>query len=203
MRTLLLCLCLLALPACKRHTPLEAIAATAASPTGGRTAAAPMLVADWKAGKVKLEDALNHAFEQLDSVKSGKPPLGRSAVPTSTAATEFAGAVLDATRLLDGQISIAADKELFWMRVGGLSFAAAEEARAAGRLNEALDLVFAGHKRWQNDAYWHMHPTHDGLASLILAESGQRAEAVARLRQRADLQGLAAEAYKALTGGND
>jgi hypothetical protein len=161
-----------------------------------------MLVADWKAGKVTLDEAINLAFEQLDSVKSGKPPLGKTIVPTSIAATEFAGAVLDATRLLDGQLPTGPEAEMFWMRVGGLSFAAAEEARAAGRLNEALDLVFAGHKRWQSDTYWYMHPTHDGLASLLLAESGRRAEAVARLRQRADLQGLAAEVYKALTGEN-
>jgi hypothetical protein len=159
MRTLLLCLCLLFLVSCKRDTPLEAIVAAAASPTGGRTSAAPMLVADWKAGKVTLDEAINLAFEQLDSVKSGKPPLGKTIVPTSIAATEFAGAVLDATRLLDGQLPTGPEAEMFWMRVGGLSFAAAEEARAAGRLNEALDLVFAGHKRWQSDTYWYMHHT--------------------------------------------
>jgi hypothetical protein len=88
------------------------------------------------------------------------------------------------------------------MRVGGLAFAAAEEARANGRGSDALDLVLAGHPRWQNDAYWYMHPTHDGLVSLVMAENGRRADAVARLRQRADLQGLAAEVYKALTGGD-
>jgi hypothetical protein len=203
MRTLLLCLCLALIPACKkRDTPLEKIAAAAVSPTQGRTAAAHMLVTDWQAGKVKLDDAIDLAFEMVESAKSGKPPLGKTVVPTSTAATEFAGCVLDATKFLDGKIPTGPEHEIFWMRVGGLAFAAAEEARANGRSSDALDLVLGGHSRWQNDAYWYMHPTHDGLVSLVMAENGRRADAVARLRQRADLQGLAAEVYKALTGGD-
>ncbi len=182
------------------QTPLQAIAAAAAAPGTGRTAAATSLVADWNAKRVTLDQAIDLAFNHVDAVRAGTAVPGTAITPTSESATALAGAVLDAVATLEPKLPKGAEAELFWMRVGGLAAASAEEARQAGRGPEALTLVMGGGSRWQTEMYWQRHPTHDGLASLLLAESGDRAQALARLHARADLDGFAAEVYQMLGG---
>jgi len=203
-RSVLAALLLLAgstLCGCSKSDALLTAAATANSPTGGRAASAALLVSSWKAGQLKLDDAINLAFDYLDSAKNKTPLKGTKVVVPSANATTYAGAVLDALEQVNSQLPQGGEFEIFWMRIGGLAFAAAEEAHAAGRLTEARGLVFAGGPRWQNEAYWQGHSAHDGLASVILAKSGERAEAIARLRDRADLNGVAAEVYEMLQKG--
>ncbi|MBI1189692.1 MAG: hypothetical protein GC200_03300 [Tepidisphaera sp.] len=191
----------LALSGCHKNDPLLEAAALTNSVSGGRTAGSAALVKSWKAGDLKLDAAMNLAFDYLESAKDNRPLKGTTVIVPSANATNFAGAVLDALEQVQSQLPQAGEFEIFWMRVGGLAFAAAEEAHAAGRVAEARTLVFAGGKRWQNDAYWQGHSAHDGLASVILAKSGERAEAIARLRDRADLNGVAAEVYEMLQKG--
>ena len=184
-----------------RTDPLLQAAATANSVSGGRSASTALLVKSWEAGDLKLDDAMNLAFDYLESAKSNRPLKGTNVIVPSPNATNYAGAVLDALEQVQSQLPQGGEFEIFWMRVGGLAFAAAEEAHAAGRVAEARTLVFAGGKRWQNDAYWQSHSAHDGLASVILARSGERSEAISRLRDRADLNGVAAEVYQMLLKG--
>jgi hypothetical protein len=186
---------------CHKPPPVSQVWAAAVSPAGGRAVAAGQLVAQWKAGDHTLPQAMDYAFEQLDSIKSGKPAPSTGIVPRSADATAFAGAVLDAVEALTPQLPMDAEHELFWMRVGGLAFAASEESFASSRLTEARSLVFAGGNRWQSDAYWMLHTGHDALASAILAQSGERAEAVRRLEDRSDLNGPAADMFEWLKHG--
>lgn len=186
-----------AVPSCVKPDPLPGIAASAG--TSGRAAAAGTLVTAWKAGELKFDNAIDLAFEMVDAAANNRPVRG-GGVPTSAAATAFAGSVLDAMAMVESQLPQDAEFEIFWMRVGGLAFAAAEEAHAKGRVPESRTLVLAGPRRWQTEAYWLKHQAHDGLASVILARSGEMPEAVARLRNRGTLDGPAAEVYQMLTG---
>lgn len=194
----LLVLSVAVLPGCDQRVPLNAMVATATSPTGGRVAAAGQLAAEWRAGRAKIDPAIDLAFEMIDSAANTTPLAGTGGVAKSADATAFAGAVLDAIAMLGTQLPQAPEMEIFWMRVGGLAFAAAEEAHAAGRLAESRNLVFAGGSRWQSDAYWYQHAAHDGLASVILAKTGEGGEAIRRLQDRPDLRGPAAEVYEML-----
>jgi hypothetical protein len=193
MRALLLALALLLLPACKPADPVQRAYATAIAPTGGRTPAANQIAADWRAKVITLDKCIDFGFELLDATRTGKPIRGK--VPTSTDATAFAGAVLDATLILNQEVKTASEQEIFWQRLGGLAFAAAEEARFANRGPEAFTLVLAGNPRWQTESYWRLHSAHDGLASWLLAEGGRKAEALDRLRSRGDLDGFAQTTY--------
>lgn len=189
------------LPGCKpSQSPVDRAIAVASSPTGGPVAAGALLVTDWTAGRVKLDECIDLAFEHLDSVRNNTPLRNTIKVSTSPVATAFAGAVLEAVKALEAKLPQGETTEIFWYRVGGLANTAAEEARQAGRGPEALFLVLNGGSRWQTEAYWRRHPTHDGLASLLLAESGNRDEALARLRTRPDLDGFAEEVYQKLGG---
>jgi hypothetical protein len=194
-------ICLMMLMGCQRSSPLAGVMATAVSPSGGRAAAAGQLVARWKVGDRQLDKAIDLAREQLDSIKSGRPAQSTGVVPKSADATAFAGAVLDAVEALTPQLPLDSERELFWQRVGALAGAAAEEAFYNSRLVEARSLVFAGGTRWQNEPYWVMHSGHDGLASVILAQSGERGLAVQRLEDRTDLNGVAAEVLGMLKRG--
>lgn len=189
------------LGACQRSDPLVQCVATAASPSGGRAASAGMIAKAWKAGDVKLDDAINLAYEYLESAKNKTPMNGSTVIVSSANATIFAGAVLDAIEMLQDKLPQGGEFEIMWFRVGGLAFASAEEAHAAGRLAESHSLVFAGGKRWQIEGYWLGHTAHDGLASVILAKSGERGEAIGRLRDRGQLVGVAAEVYEMLQKG--
>lgn len=90
----------LLLVGCHRNPPVSQIWAVATSPTGGRSAAAGQLVAQWNAGSHQLDEAMDLAFEQLDAVKANTPAKSTGVVPKSTDATAFAGAVLDAIETL-------------------------------------------------------------------------------------------------------
>jgi len=181
--------------------PVVAAAQTAASPTGGRVAAAGQLSADWTAKKITFDAAINYAFDMLDSARNGTPMIQTGSVAKSADATAFAGAVLDAMSMVNTQIPKHDETILFWMRVGGLAYRAAEEAHNGNRLNEATNLVFAGPQHWQNEGYWYQHPNHDALAAVILAQNGRRSEAIARLQSRIELKDQAAVVYEMLMKG--
>ncbi|GJQ29351.1 MAG: hypothetical protein HBSAPP03_12350 [Phycisphaerae bacterium] len=191
----------LVLTACNSSTPLDAAAGVAVSPAGGRKAAAFQIAADWKAKTYTFDEAMNLAWEWLDSARNGTPMLSAGVVVKSTDATAFAGAVLDAMQICEGQFPVHDEMVLFWYRVGGLANKAAEEAHFAGRLAEAATLVEAGPRQWRTEGYWYTHPNHDGLAAAILAQSGRRSEAIARLQSRVELKGAAAEVYEMLMKG--
>ncbi|MDX2132549.1 MAG: hypothetical protein SFY69_10915 [Planctomycetota bacterium] len=191
---------LLALPACKPSDPAFRASTLAASPAGGRAAAAQQIAADWAAGTLRLDECIDLGQEMLESAASGSP--FRNGPPTPSAdATAFAGAVLDAASLLDAKLPKDDNSQLFWMRLGRLAFRGAEEAHAAGRLAEASSIMLAGPQRWQGEGYWYMYPDHDGLVAVILAKSGRRSEAIARLQNRVDLKGVALEVYEMLQRG--
>lgn len=115
--------------------------------------------------------------------------------------TALAGAVLDATQLLGNKLPQGDEFFIFWTRVGRLAFQSALFAYQKGDLQSARDLVLAGAPRWQTEQYWLRYTDHDALASIILFQTGDRQQAVQRLRERTVLTGDAEEALKKLTGG--
>ena len=148
----------------------------------GRSAAADALVADFRAGRVTLDLAIDHAFFTLDD---------------GQAAYAYIGAVLDfADRISDAIPASPEASELLLRRLGRLAFAGAESAAAAGDVGTARSLVFAGPKRWQDEAYWLRYPDHDALASMLLAATGDRSEALRRLEARPVLFAPADEAFE-------
>lgn len=154
----------------------------------GRGAAAAAMAADWRARRIKLDDCLNLAFEHVESAGDAK-------------ATNFAGAVLDFAQLIEKELPQSSDMELFWTRLGGLAAASAEQAYLRQDIKEARSLVLAGPQRWQNEAYWRLHPNHDALAAYILFSSGEGAEALRRLRSRPDLDDVQQKAYDDIQSG--
>lgn len=200
MRRVLLILAVMALvlPGCdSEQSRLAALAARAASPTAGRAATATQMAQFMAADKVSADAALTMAFDMVEEAKKTPGDGAKSA-----AATAFAGVVLDAIAANESSFNQAAEFEMFWQRIGGLAFTAAEEAHANGRLGEADSLVLAGGKRWQSEYYWSRRPDHDALAAWIWARVGRQTEAIQRLRSRADLQPPADEVLKKLTGSN-
>jgi hypothetical protein len=194
-------LAVLPLTGCRRD-PYANLVALAATPGTGRTAAANQIAADWKAGTLKLDPLIDHAFAMCEAARDQKPFGPKKVIPTSADATAFAGAVLNATAILEPQLPTMSEASvIFWMRVGGLAFIAAEEAHAADRIVEARSLVLAGAPRWQTDSYWYMHSGHDALAAVILAKSGEHQEAIRRLESRPELLGQTAEVYEMLKRG--
>lgn len=162
---------------------LEAFAAQAAT---NRAAAAASMTTAWRGGQITFDGALTAAHDRL---AAGEDAAG------------FGGAVLDLAVGIEDVLPSGAEHELLWMRIGRLAFASALAAYNAGRLDEARALVLAGPKRWQNDPYWLRYPDHDALASIILAQTGDRAEAIRRLHERPNLTGDAEEALRLLQGG--
>lgn len=138
-----------------------------------------------KSGLIVPDDALTLAASKLDNGED---------------ATAFAGAVLDMLATIEDQLPQGGEFEIFWRRIGRLSYYAAERAYLAGRKDEALSLVLAGPKRWQNEPYWFRYGDHDALASIVLAENGQRDRAIRRLQAHAELADIADEALKKLQG---
>jgi hypothetical protein len=178
--------------------PLDKIAAKAGSPTG-RSDMAADIVAGFRAKKFGIGNAIDAAHKRLESAAAGSSGSSPDAA-ASRAATEFAGAVLDATRQLESTLPTGGEHEIFWMQVGRLAFRASEEAFANQRVSEARSLVFGGGERWQNEPYWTRYSDHDGLASAILAAEGERSEAISRLQNRPNLSGVALEVFEKLTG---
>lgn len=115
--------------------------------------------------------------------------------------TQLAGAILDATQILDKELPQGDEFFIFWTRVGRLAFQAGLFAYQKGRVDEARDLILAGTPRWKTEQYWLRYTDHDALASIILYQSGEQQEAVNRLRERTVLSGDAEETYNKLTGG--
>jgi hypothetical protein len=197
-------LCLWSLMGCKdARSYLGEIAAevnsgVAAAPTAGsaglppRAIAAQRIAADIRAKRYIAGDAVEYGQKLIEAAAVD--------VAGSIAATTFAGGVLDAMVLLEDDLPQAGEFELFWIGVGRLAFRAAEESHARGRLPEAMTLTLAGPQRWQNQAYWERYSDHDGLTSLLLASTGQKARAIERLRDRADLRGPALDVFRALRG---
>ena len=154
----------------------------------GRGAAAAAMAADWRAKRIKLADCLDLAFAHIDSAGDA-------------AAGNFAGAVLDFAQLIEQELPQSPDMELFWSRLGGLAAASAEQAYMRQDIPQARSLVLAGPQRWQNEAYWRLHPNHDALAAYVLYSSGEGAEALRRLRSRADLDEVQQKAYDDIQAG--
>lgn len=183
-RMLLIAVTMACLASCeKKQTLLEAYAKQA---TVNRTTATGGLIAAFKAGQISQDDALTLAIDKLQAGED---------------ASAFGGAVLDMLSAVEGQLAQAAEFEIFWQRVGRLAFWSANTAYTHGRKDEALALVLAGPKRWQNEAYFLRYPDHDALVAILLAETGRKQEAITRLRDRSDLNGPAEEVYRKLTGG--
>ncbi len=178
-----LCIASAFLPACDQKPQLIAGVVTQASTS--RSTAAANIAALIKQGKLTTDEMLTLAFDKLERGED---------------ATAFAGAVLDSFVMLEGWLPDAQEFEIFYRRVGRLALVAAMRAAEKDRFDEARELVFAGPKRWQSEAYWLRYPDHDALASMLMARTGEKQGAIERLRSRPVLEGDAAEAMKALTG---
>lgn len=169
-------------PGCE--SPRDRVAAVAANANvAGRAATAAQLHTLWQAKKVTVDACIQVALTDLEEGKD---------------ASIFAGAVLDFLVLAENKLQHGGEFEIFWFRVGRVACAGAISAYKAGRVEEAASLVFAGPKRWQTEGYWIKYPDHDGLASIILAATGNRSEAIRRLEDRGSLEGDAAYALEIL-----
>lgn len=170
-------------PACEdRNKLLESYAAQAKT---SRATVTSGLVASFKAGQVTADEAITLAASKLEA--------GEDAV-------DFAWAVLDMLKAVETQLPNAGEFEIFWRRVGRLSFWAAQTAYTKGRLSDSASLMEAGPDRWKNEAYWLRYPDHDALVAIILDASGQRGQAIQRLGSRPELLGAAEEVYQRMTG---
>ncbi len=176
---------LLSLPACddpRARMVQHAQIAQQAPPGGGRATAASGLTADFRAGHITIGLALDHAEHLL---AEGKP----GAVP-------YAGAVLDFIAQNAAALPTHPEHaEFLLIRIGRLAFTAAQAASLGGDPALARSVVLSGPARWQKESYWLMYTDHDALASMLLAVTGDRAEALRRLDQRSVLLGEADEAY--------
>jgi hypothetical protein len=181
---LILGFCLHALGGCTSEA--DRLGAIAAQAPTNRAAAATALVEAYRAGKISHNGAIAYVTERL---QDGQDQAA------------FGGAVLDFLDQVKADFKSDPEFELFWMGIGRLAFWSARAAYEHQRVDEALNLVFAGPKRWQNESYWLMYPDHDALASYILADAGRRGEAVSRLRNRSEVFDEAEEALRILTRG--
>jgi hypothetical protein len=186
-RTILAALLALAFPLAGCDDPRARLVqhaelAQQAPPTGGRAAAAAALTDDFRAGRITIDLVLDHAEYLL---QEGKP----GAVP-------YAGAVLDFIEQNETALPTHPEHaEFLLIRIGRLAFSAAETAALAGDPVLARSVVLSGPKRWQKESYWLMYTDHDGLASMLLAVTGDRAQALQRLQQRSILLDEADEAF--------
>ncbi len=183
--TVLACLAiaLAVVPACEdKNKLLESYAAQAKT---SRVTVTSGLVASFKAGQVTADEAITLAADKLEA--------GEDAV-------DFAWAVLDMLKAVETQLPNAGEFEIFWRRVGRLSFWAAQTAYTKGRLSDSASLMEAGPDRWKNEAYWLRYPDHDALVAIILDASGQKSQAIQRLGSRPELFGAAEEVYQKMTG---
>lgn len=129
-----LCLALAAALAGCDQSPqrLEAFAAQAASPTAGRTGTTPAFVAAFRQGLITLDAAIDLAQAKLEAVADHPEQAAQS-----TAATAFAGVVLDAIEQTYDALPQGPEFLIFWDRVGSLAFRSAEVAHYHGRVPEA------------------------------------------------------------------
>lgn len=185
---------------CEPHAgPIERIAQTAGSPTGGRAAVAADVVKGVKEKTFSVGDLIDFAYTRLEKSAAGSPGASPNQAE-SLAATAMAGGILDAVVSLKTALPQGPEHEIFWMKVGRLAFKSSEEAFVNQRLAEAHSLALGGSARWQNEPYWLRYPDHDALVSAIMAQQGDRGGAIQRLRDRTQLEGPAQEVYQKLTG---
>ena len=152
---------------------VETIYALSASSSA---AAQAEIVKQWNAKALTLDACINLAHDRLDERKA--------------AALPFAAATLNATADLEAAAIKGGVNEFYWFRIGTLAGKAAVIALDAGDVPGARALVFAGPRRWQEENYWRFHPDHDAAASVIMHRNGETAAALARLRNRPDLNEL-------------
>lgn len=169
MRVIGLLCCALALTACANEE--SEVAAIAKLPPNTQ---ANTLRTKYYAHEITAMAALNLAHDQIE--KTG-----------DAASVIFAGSVLAFLDQVEPDIDREKVNEFFWMRIGTLAANAAAKARAANDSPLARSLVLAGPDRWQTDAYWQQNPAHDALASMLMYENGEGAEAAARLKDRPQL----------------
>tara|TARA_Y100000815_G_scaffold267904_1_gene288092 strand:+ start:871 stop:1500 length:630 start_codon:yes stop_codon:yes gene_type:complete len=166
----------------------RAASAMTAGWPAGRAPTATQLYADWQAGHITLDLALDHAHKLVDQ-------NGLSAIP-------YSAAVLDLSKKLGDQIpSDPATSSILLRRIGRLAYKSAEAAYLGGSPQQAAALIEAGPDRWKSEPYWRRYPDHDALAAIILAGIGEREQAISRLQSRAVLQGPAEEALEMLRSG--
>ncbi|MEM7755195.1 MAG: hypothetical protein AAF297_06125 [Planctomycetota bacterium] len=177
-----LCACVLWVQGCDDPRARLVAVQAAAEQSGDRTAAATALEADFREGRVTLGLALDHAFVTLERNED---------------TFVYVGAVLDmAERVSDSIPSRQEQSTILLFRLGRLAYQSAEAAYLKGDVALARSLVLSGPSRWQNEGYWLRYPDHDGLASMLLAVTGDRSEALRRLNSRPALDGPAEEALE-------
>lgn len=165
----LLAAAIIALAGCEsRADRLAKIAA--AAPTAGREATVKALRETPEGGLTWLPDAAMLAHERFQKGED---------------ATALAAAVLDTGRLVQDRL----DPHAFFLQynLGALAYVAAARAFDAGDVPLAADLVTAGPKHWQTEAYWLKHPHHEALRAEILFAQGKTGEALHMLQDRADI----------------
>jgi hypothetical protein len=155
--------------------------ASQSSSAAGRQAVTDALVADFRAGRISMDLALDHAFFTIEQGRAD--PV-------------YLGAILDFVERTADSIPDSAEHSAFLLiRIGRLAYQAAEASYLSGDLPAAASLMLAGPDRWQSEAYWLRYPDHDALVAVILVQTGKRNEALRRLDGRSVLRGPAEEAY--------
>lgn len=145
------------------------------------------MAADWHAGRITLDLAMAQAEAMLERDEDNP---------------EYFGAVLDLAVAIEDELPTSPETSfLLERRIGHLAYRAAENSLERKRLAEARSLVLAGPERWQREQYWLLNPEHDAMVSYILALSGRRAEAVARLQGRTILNPPADRALEDIRAG--
>jgi len=171
--------------ACSRTPPsTELLSAYAAQATTNRSLAAIGMARAFKAGQITADETLSRALDALDRGED---------------VTAFCGAVLDMLQMVESSLPTSPEMELFWFRIGRLACNSGAMALQKGRAEEAATLMLAGPKRWQSEAYFRRYPDHDALIALTLTAQGRRQEAIAWLRARPELDGIALETLNKLT----
>ncbi len=136
--------------------------------TAGRAATVASLQKTPSKGADWLNDA---AFEAVERYRAKKEAL------------VFAAAVLDVGKAVERDLG--ANSLLLFNSLGLLAFQAADDAMRRGDLATARSVVLGGPAAWQTERYWLANPEHDGLASIILFECGDRNQALDRIDTRA------------------
>lgn len=147
-----------------------------------RSGAAAALKAQWTAGEITANEAINLAHERLEKVGDG-------------ASVDFAGSVLDFLKSVEGDLAKKELNEFFWIRNGTLAGSAGAAAVKLGQARLAEGVMLAGPARWQNDAYWRNHPDHDAMVSIVLHSVGRTREALDRISTRREDSEQVKQAY--------
>lgn len=161
-----------ALPGCTSKKQ-RAVEYYKVAPTGRATAASAM-AADWRAGKLLLDDCMDLAFDRLEA-------------PGDAASLAFAGAVLDFAAQVQRELPQGDEYLLLYQRLGGLAGHAATVAYNLGDYPTGRSLVLAGPAKWQSDVYWFGHPNHDALVGRLMYLTGEEAQAFRWLRRHDDM----------------